>query len=229
MNQTRYEPFPILIESFFDCVDICFKFLSTDHGYVESKRLIQHEDKEIEFIPDKFPKSKWIFMVLKRYENQDGTFIVSYGDRESIVELKYRQKKDESLFGVWEIFNAKNLDYSEIGGNQFVLNQDFMIKTIETISNSLRNNIENILPISNDLFKTISVNRDIVQQDWEDRMLNDTISFRVDEAAKEFQKKNYKRVVEILDEYSDKLSEAQKKNLDYSKKMIKKKSLFRFR
>ena len=229
MNQTRYESFPILIANFFDCVETCFRFLSTDHGYVESKRLIQHEDEEIEFISDKFPKSKWIFMVLKRYENRDGTFIISYGDRESIIEFKYLQKKDNSLFGAWEIFKAKKIDYKEIGGNQFVLNQDFMHKTIETMSNSLRQNIGNILPISNDLFKTIISNRDIVQQDWEDKMLKDTISFRVDEATKEFQKQNYKRVVEILDEYSDKLSDAQKKKLDYSKKMIKKKRIFRFR
>ena len=228
MTEKRYEPFPELIEYFYDNVEIQFNFLKTDYGYSESKRLIHYDGKEIEFKPEKFPKNKWIFMVVKRYENKDGRFIVSYGDRESIVELKYWQKKNDLLIGVWEIFKAKSFDYSQISGNQFVLNQDFMVKTIEAISNSLKNNIENVLPISNDLLNTIRANRAKVQRDWQDEMLKNTINLRFDEASKEFQKKNYKRVVEILDKYSDKLSDAQLKKLDYSKKMIKKKRLFGF-
>ena len=221
-NQPRYEPFPILINSFFSNVEKYFSFLKDDFAFSESKRLIINSGKEIEFKPEKFSEKIWIFMVIKHYENSKGRITISYGDKESIIELKYLRKKDKLLFGVWEIFKAKNIDFQRIAGEQFVLNQVLMKNTIVNIANNLRIHFNEIENIPDNIIDIILKNRKIVQQNYYDQLKKVQMDSDLNNASIEFKKKNFKKVIDILEKYSEDLSDSQLKKLKYSKKMLSK-------
>lgn len=217
MKSDRYEPFPILIESFFQTVENYFHFLVSAYNYTESKRLIDYGSEYCVFDEGKFPKNTWIFMAKKEYSLNKSGFIITYGDRESNIELKYYQNSYNQTFSVWEIFEANKLNHTAIGGQQFVLNSAFMNETISLMANELKTNINLIIPVKRSTINTISRNRVNILKQWKLNQEQHEIDQAINKAAISFQNQDFNEVVKILNDYKTKLPYSQKLKLKIAK------------
>jgi hypothetical protein len=116
------------------------------------------------------PKAHWMLMAKIKYEDEKGLFIISYGDRESIVEIRYKRKIDNYIIGVWELFSAKGWNYKNISGSQFVFTSDLMKKTIVGMSRELKDRIAELFPIDVQTQKIISENRKKALEDFDKKV-----------------------------------------------------------
>jgi len=218
MQSDRYEPFSKLIESFYHAVELYFHFLKSEFDYIESDRLINFGDEYCIYNKDNVPKSVWLFKAKKEYNHNKSGFIITYGDRESIVELKYHNNGYNDIFAVWEIFNANNLKCNFVGGKQFVLNSIFMNDTINSIAEELKSNIEFIIPLSKNTNKIIVLNRNKAILNWKLEREKHEMDQAILKAAEAFRNNNFREVVKLLTKYKNNLPMSQKLKLKFAKR-----------
>ncbi|TGM98985.1 hypothetical protein [Leptospira dzoumogneensis] len=218
MEDKRYDPFPELVEYFYSAVEKNFLFLSIDLGFQEGERIIDVGKGNSTYDKATFPQNIWIFSASKKYELKGESFEISYGDRESFIQIIY--EKGKTKYALWQIYEAMGIERTVISGSQFVLNTAFMEKILSDIALGLKKNISNILPISKNTEKIIQANVERIQLEWKLKEESREIETAIEQAANAFREKNYFKVVAILSKYEGKLRPAQQMKLAYCRKHL---------
>ena len=87
--------------------------------------------------------SNKFFWWVNRFQNDRFIIDISYGEREFVVQTRIFYHGAKEWFGAWELLSASSTkEVHAASGEQWVLNCDFMERTIEQLANGIQNNWE---------------------------------------------------------------------------------------
>ena len=104
-----------LCKYFIDTVNEEFQYLETDYKF--SVISGQYDFKDNCLVKLNNPLKAW-FDINVEYILNDFHLIISFGDREFIIESKFI--KGDEKFGIWEFLKILNIDYNRISGESFI-------------------------------------------------------------------------------------------------------------
>lgn len=201
MNDTSSE----LIASFDDCVK---KYLCP---FTQSKGA-KHSSGKSNFDGNGAPSSlssvsydsvgNSFFWWINRFETDQCTLDISYGDREFMIETTLYYKGIEDQFGVWEIkMGAEIPEPTSACGASFVLSSEFMDKVISELSDGIKSNWELISSPSNEVIDRARVlrgKRMIFEQ--EEQRTRDREKACI-QASTAFHNGEFKKAIQILEPF----------------------------
>jgi len=198
-----------------------FSFLITEHGFKCESGLWDFSTPESKLIkiPDELSST---FLCIVRFTKKQIRIELSFGDREFVIEgrIWYNEEIDKDKFGLWEILNAAGFEYDKISGNMWINNSDFLCRTIYAMRDSLKNNIQLFTRANPQLItKAIKLREDRFKKDIREQSLHDLERARI-RANDKFKQGEYKEVIEILMQYGDILSNADKAKITIAEKKI---------
>jgi len=176
-----------------------------------------------EYSSDQIPN---VFWLIQRYSLSNSIIEISYGDRESTLEARIFYKDSKQMFALFEILRAADLEDSDIAGANWVLNKEFMHKTISALSASLQKHFDLIANPGKAIIDKALFIREEQMRHYNEDLRNHDLERARNMATEEFRNHNYKKVLELLSPFEDILSEADKMKVKLARKYSKRFFLF---
>lgn len=214
----KYESNKILIPLFFEEVLKSFAFLSSDSGYNVEWGIDTWENGKLrKKTKESIKNESWYFSVV-RFSKKNITLTINYGERENNVSATIAYGDDD--YRLWELIHVLNPNEKRNIGNSWVLNSDFLTRTIEELKNVTQDYLEQIEDPSPELIEKVKKERKALQERYAQINRENEIKRACYQAAEEFQKKNYTQVLNILNKYESELPKSALLKLQYARKHI---------
>jgi hypothetical protein len=216
--EKKYEGNKILIPLFFEEMQKVFAFLKRDSGYnIEWGIDTFEHDKLKKVTKEDINNESWYFSVV-RFNKKNTTLSFKYGERENIISAIITYEDDE--YGLWELVNVLNPNEKRNIGNYWVLNSDFLIRTVEELGNITKDYLEHIEAPLPELIEKVKKERKARQDLYEKKDREKVIERACYKATEEFQRKNYMQVAQILEQYESELPKSALLKLKFAKKHV---------
>jgi hypothetical protein len=214
--EKKYESDKILIPLFFEEVLKSFSFLSSDLGYNTEWGIDSWENGKLRKVnKESINDESWYLSVVRFCKNKT-TLAIKYGERESIVSATITY--GNNTYGLWELIHAINPKEKRNIGNSWVLNSNFLIRTIKELQNVTQDYWNQIEYPSVELLTKVKEERNERHKRHVQAERKNEIERACYRAGEEFQKKNYVRTIEILKEYESELPKSALLKLQYARK-----------
>ena len=219
IDDTKNLPLQKLLSCFFSECEKQFGFLEGKHGFSSYSGLVDYQRGRHIIRPYNGQEIEGVFWATARYEKNDQSFEISFGD--SNLSLKSHicyDRINRLAFG--ELLQALKIrDREDISG-PWVQKEEELNEMIGKMSGIFKKNLSNILePDQKTMDKAIVIHMNRLRQKvMDDHKKNiKEVSLK---AAKAFCDKDYRRVIELLTPYKDYIARYDKKKLEISQKVI---------
>ena len=210
-----------LLACFFSECESRFRFLEQRHGYSYLSGLVEYRQGRQIITPYQGEDILGSFRAVTRYEKDDLSLEILYGDAEYSVE-GYAYFQHIYRLNLSEILSAVKKSDHDIRGNWLVTRKDMLEKTLNGMAESLRKHKRFFIdPNPKIIDRAMTMRSKRIEQAVREQYRKD-IQHASTQAARAFMEKNFRRVVEIYSPYEKDLNAADLKKLMLARKNLQK-------
>ncbi len=208
-----------LLRCFFSECERNFRFLEERYGYHFICGLAEYQKNYKIIKPLNDQKIYDSFSAITRYEKEEHAIEIVYGNEQFLIEA-YTFYNPYDRFELSEILTAARRNDEELNGDWGVTNPDLIQKTIKRLANNLQSHARIVLdPKAKLLERAMTIRNTRLEQAIRQKH-SDSIENACKDAASAFRKKDYRRVVQLLEPHKGYLKKADIKKLERARKSL---------
>lgn len=209
-----------LLSCFFQECESQFRFLEEEHGYLCLSGLMEYKDRYKVIKPyqesDTSPDEP--FYAVTRYERNAQAIEILYGDKNYILEV-FVFPDSVQRFSVRDLVLATRKDFPVTRNVAYLTETHNIRESLKWFAKNMRKHPK-VLEPSEKLIEKATVMRDTLLEQGVRSHLEKMVKNACIQAAEAFVKKDYERVVSILDPYESYLNASDLKKLRISKEKL---------
>lgn len=208
-----------LLRCFFSECEKRFRFLEQRYGYTFLCGLVEYQNNFKIIKPIQEHYDIGVFQAVTRYERDDQAIEILYGEDQFIIE-GYAFYNPIERYELAEILNAAKKNEERAYGDWGVTNSELIQKTVRSMAHAIEKHAQLILDPSPKVLKRAMTIRQTRLEHTIRQKHQEIMNRASSEAARAYRKKNFKRVIELLEPHKNYLQRADLRKLEHSKKYL---------